>query len=286
MFKQWDTKTKYKSGALVTFKDKQYMRISDDEMITKCDTTSPDKPVYPWKLVSDTEQLQELTSTYEDKTPGKQLDLKNWYLTLPIGKKFDPLCIFQPNLDKYKHPKFFFVNEKRDAVVFVAHCDAVTTKGSKYGRSELRECTNNGKDKAAWDTEKGKHTMTYTACVTNVPKVKPSLIVGQIHATTQYLVLVKLIKGKLQVQHDDKVIGTLDDKFSLGTKFTVKIEVYNNTTYIYYNDMTNAKVNFTTKAKDCYFKIGSYNQSSTSTGDKAEEYAEVWVYDLKVEHTS
>jgi hypothetical protein len=285
MSKQWDAKTKYKSGALVAFKDKQYKRISDDELIEKCETTSPDKPIYLWKLVSDTEQSPEITSASEDKIPGKQLDLKNWYLTLPIGKPRDPLCIYQPDLDKYVHPKFFFANEENNAVVFISHCGGVTTKGSKYSRSELRECTNNGKDKASWDTEKGKHTMTFTACVQNVPKVKPSVIVGQIHATTQYLVLVKLIKGKLQVQHDGKIIGTLDDKFSLGKRFTVKIEVYNNATYIYYNDVTNAKVKLNTKAKDCYFKVGSYNQSSTSTGDKPEETAEVWVYNLKVEHT-
>lgn len=287
MSKLWNAETKYKAGSIVTFNGKEYKKISDSKIIEKCDSTAPDKPIYIWSEQTVQQQSNNTPSkpTTQDNIPSKQLDLTNWYLTLPVGKQHDPLCIFQPNLDKYMHPEYFFVNDKKDAVVFKAHCGAVTTEGSKYGRSELRECINNGKDKASWDTEKGKHTMIYTACIQHVPMVKPSVIVGQIHATKEYLILIKLIQGKLQVQYDDKIVGTLDEKLSLGQPFTVKIEVCNNTIFVYYNDMNNAKVKLTTKANNCYFKVGAYNQSSTSTGDKPEEYAEVWIYDLKVEHT-
>lgn len=219
-----------------------------------------------------------------DVAPGRLLDLKNWYLTLPTGKQKDPDCIFQPRLESFVHPKSFYVNEKKDAIVFRAHCGAVTTKSSRYGRSELRECTNGGKDKAAWDTGKGEHTITYTASVNELPVAKPSVIVGQIHATKKYLILIKLYKDKLQVQHNGKLIGTLDGNLQLGKKFSIKINVKDNITNIYYNDMTKVKVRVSAKASDCYFKVGSYVQSSTSTGDKAHACAEVWLYDLKVEH--
>lgn len=216
--------------------------------------------------------------------PGQLIDLKNWYLTLPTGKQKDPDCVFQPRLESFIHPKFFLVNEKKDAVIFRAHCGAVTTKNSRYGRSELRECTNEGKDKASWDTDKGEHTMTYTASVKELPVVKPSVIVGQIHATKKYLILIKLRKNKLQVQHNGKIIGTLDDNFKLNNIFHIKIEVKNNNIHIHYNDMTKAKVRVVAKASKCYFKVGSYLQSSAATGDKEDSIAEVWLYNLKVEH--
>lgn len=219
-----------------------------------------------------------------DVAPGKLIDLKNWYLTLPTGKQKDPDCVFQPHLENFVHPKFFFVNEEKDAVVFRAHCGAVTTKSSRYGRSELRECINGGKDKAAWNTDKGEHTMTYTASVEELPVAKPSVIVGQIHATKKYLILIKLNNNKLQVQHNGKIVGTLDDNFKLGKKFSIKISAKDNITNVYYNDMTKVKVRVSTKASNCYFKVGSYVQSSTSTGDKAEACARVCLYDIKVEH--
>lgn len=219
-----------------------------------------------------------------DVTPGQLIDLKNWYLTLPTGRPKDPDCIFQPRLESFIHPKFFFVNQKKNAVVCIAHCGAVTTKSSRYGRSELRECTNGGKDKAAWDTDQGEHTMTYTASVEKLPVAKPSVIVGQIHATKKYLILIKVRKNKLQVQHNGKIVGTLDDTFTLGKKFSIRIHVKDNMTNIYYNDMTKVKVRVSTKATKCYFKVGSYVQSSTSTGDKADACSEVCLYDVKVEH--
>lgn len=219
-----------------------------------------------------------------DIAPGQFLNLKNWYLTLPIGKPKDPDCVFQPRLDRFVHPKYFFVNAPKNAVVFMAHCGGVTTKGARYSRSELRECTNEGKDKAAWETDKGEHTMTYTASVEELPLAKPSAIIGQIHATKRYFVLIKLRKNKLQVQHNGKIVGTLDDNFKVGKKFTIKINVKDNITNIYYDDMTRVKVRVAAKASKCYFKVGSYLQSSTSTGDKADACAEVCLYDLKVEH--
>lgn len=240
----------------------------------------------------DSESIQPLTneisrSTHirsKDVVPGQLIDLKNWYLTLPIGKPKDPDCIFSPNLERFVHPRFFYVNNKKDAVVFMAHCGGVTTKGARYARSELRECTNGGKDKAAWETDKGEHTMTYTASVEKLPLAKPSAIIGQIHATKKYFVLIKLRKNKLQVQHNDKIVGTLDDNFKVGKKFTIKINVKDNITNIYYDDMTRVKVRISAKASKCYFKVGSYLQSSTSTGDNADACAEVCLYDVKVEH--
>ncbi len=216
--------------------------------------------------------------------PAQLINLKNWYLTLPIGQKNDPNCVFQPTLDRFVDPRFFFVDNQKNAGVLIADCGGVTTKGSRYGRCELRECTNGGKDKAAWDTDKGEHTMTYTASVEELPAVKPSVIVGQIHATEKYLILIKISKNKLQVQHSGKIVGILDDNFQIGKKFSIKIIVRNNITHIYYDDMTKVKVRISSKASKCYFKVGAYVQSNTSTGDKPDACAKVCLYDINVEH--
>lgn len=236
----------------------------------------------------DLESVNEISKSVQirskDLKPGQLINLKNWYLTLPIGKPKDPDCIFQPQLERFEHSRFFFVDERKNAVVFVAHCGSVTTKNARYGRSELRECVNDGRDKAAWDTNNGEHTMIYTASVEELPIAKPSAIVGQIHATNKYLILIKLRKNKLQVQHNGKIVGTLDDNFKLSQRFSIKIHTKDNITNIYYNDMTKVKVRVSAKASKCYFKVGSYVQSSTSTGDKPEACAKVCLYDLKVEH--
>jgi hypothetical protein len=144
---------------------------------------------------------------------------------------------------------------------------------------------NGGKDKAAWNTSSGKHTMTYTAAVTHLPVKKPEVVVGQYHDAQDDCMEVGLRKDKLIVFHDSTVYGTLDGSYELGKKFTIKIEVENDTTFVYYNDLTKASLSFPTKYNGCYFKCGCYTQSSTEKGDSPMAYAEVLVYDLKVEHS-
>ena len=78
--------------------------------------------------------------------PGDLLDLGNWFLTLPVGPAGDPDSIDQPELLDYRS-EWFDLTPDGTGVVFRAPAGGVTTKNSKYPRSELREM--NGEEKAA-----------------------------------------------------------------------------------------------------------------------------------------
>jgi hypothetical protein len=80
--------------------------------------------------------------------PADLIDTNDWYLTLPTGKKGSPDTIDGSKLASY-HSKFFELNDQRDGIVFTANAGGVTTSGSHYPRSELREME--GEKKASWD---------------------------------------------------------------------------------------------------------------------------------------
>ena len=217
--------------------------------------------------------------------PSDIFDITNWYLTTPAGNPGSPVCVYQPDLKSYINEKYFHVNDAKDAIVFIANCGGVTTKGSKYPRSELREMINNGKDQASWTTSSGKHTMTVVESIHHVPKVKSEVVCAQYHDSSDDCIEIGLRGTKLIAFHDSKIYGVLDDNYQLGTKFTLKLVVEHDTTDVYYNDMTKPKIkSVPTKFHGCYWKAGCYTQSNTTKGDSPDDYAEVHIYSLKVEH--
>ena len=68
------------------------------------------------------------------------LDPSNWYLTLPTGHKGDPDTVALPKLADHSCT-VFHLNDAKDGIVFTANAGGVTTSGSSYPRSELREMT-------------------------------------------------------------------------------------------------------------------------------------------------
>jgi hypothetical protein len=221
-------------------------------------------------------------------TPSKILNLKNWYLTLPIGKDDEPELIYQPKLDTYEHNKHFTV--KDNYVVFNAHAGGTTTKNSKNPRCELREM--NGKDKAKWSTTVGRHEMTFTGKVVALPKGRPSVVIGQIHKGSDDLIEVRCwIPPKsdtpvIDVFHDSKIYGLLEDKYSLGTEYTIKISVSDGIINVYCDDMTKPKIKIPAKCSTCFFKAGCYTQANpTKPGVSAEHFGEVHISSLSVSHT-
>jgi hypothetical protein len=183
-------------------------------------------------------------------TPSKILNLKNWYLTLPIGKSGDPDLIYQPQLDTYEHDKHFTVKDNH--VVFNAHAGGTTTKNTKNPRSELREMK--GKDKAKWSTTVGQHEMVFTEKVVALPKGN---------------------------------YGVLESNYILGTEFTVKIYAADGIINVYYNDIIKPKIKIPAKVSTCFFKAGCYTQANlTISGVKAEDFGEVHMSSLNVTHKS
>lgn len=220
--------------------------------------------------------------------PSDILDLTNWKITLPIVDAEDGEGaeeIKQPDLDSYTD-EFFYVNEEQTAVVFNAPVDAdgtsSTTTNSSYPRSELREMASNGLAQASWSTTEGKHTMVIDEMITNLPRVKDEVVVGQIHDHLDDVIMIRLEGEKLFVQAEGTDLGTLNSDYQLGTRFQVKIEVENDIIAIYYNDTL--KVEYEVVKTGCYFKAGMYTQSNLSKGDEADAYGEVQIFDVTVTH--
>ena len=102
--------------------------------------------------------------------PSDILNLDNWYLGLPIGSDEDPTNIEQPELDSYSIDPWFEVTSDCTGVQFRAAVNGVTTSGSSYPRSELREI--DGGDNASWSSTSGTHTMVIKEKITHLPNTR------------------------------------------------------------------------------------------------------------------
>jgi hypothetical protein len=211
--------------------------------------------------------------------PSELIDTKDWYLTLPTGKKGSPDLVEGSALAKY-HSEFFQLNPAKDGVVFTAGTNGATTSGSHYPRSELREMV--GSDKASWDGRKGKHTMEIVEAITQTPKAKPDVIAGQIHGTSDDLMQIHLSGQNLRVKYaDGKKFVDLDPNYKLGTMFNVRIESSGGRVKVWYNGQQKADLPISSATS--YFKAGVYVNSNPSKGDKSGE-GQVVIKSLAVRH--
>jgi poly(beta-D-mannuronate) lyase len=204
--------------------------------------------------------------------PGQVLDLRNWKIGLPTTGE-----VKQPRLEGFSGPAFEVV----PAVTFTARAGDKAQDGSKYARSELREMNPDGSN-ASWSTTSGTHVMELRQRVTHLPVVKPQVICGQIHSTTDYLILVELEASKLYVRYRDDIAGVLDGDYRLGTYFRLRLVAADGFADVYYNGVH--KVRHKLDADGCYFKAGCYVQSSTATGDAPTAFAAVDIAELSVSH--
>lgn len=211
-------------------------------------------------------------------------DLSEWKLTLPVSSDDpqQPQEIKWPALNTYSS-EFYHLNAAGTGITFRAYVGGVTTIGSDFARSELREMTNGAVDQAKWSSRKGTHTMTIRESIDHLPTSHPSLVAGQVHGTENYVALIRLDGTVLSVKtYDETAQQPLDEHYQLGTIFTVKIEVVRRHIRVYYNDVL--KVDYGKDCTTCYFKSGVYLQSNPDLGDDAMAYGEVTVYNLNITH--
>ena len=223
------------------------------------------------------------TPTTTASIPAALLNLTNWKLTLPIGTPESPTEILQPQLATYVLDPWFVVS---GGVRFRAPVNAPTTSGSNYPRSELREMTNNGKDKASWSSTAGTHTMTIDQAITAVPATKKHVVAGQIHDASDDVIVIRLEGQNLYVNVDGSNKLVLDSAYTLGKRFTVKFEVSGGQTKVYYNG--NLAYTLSKSYSGAYFKAGAYTQSNCSKESAnlclSTNYGEVIIYSLSVTH--
>ncbi|OGE70564.1 hypothetical protein A2617_03365 [Candidatus Daviesbacteria bacterium RIFOXYD1_FULL_41_10] len=220
-------------------------------------------------------------------SPQTAINLADWKLTLPIGSVESPTEIKQPALNTYQIDPWFVANSG-GGVRFRAAVNGVTTSGSGYPRSELREMTDNGSTKASWSSTSGTHTMFIDQAITSLPKTKQHVVAGQIHDSLDDVIVIRLESSKLYINVDGKNIYTLDSNYTLGKRFTVKFVVSGGKTSIYYNNSADPSYILDKSYSGGYFKAGVYTQSNCTKEVSGlcsdSNFGEVVIYQLNVTH--
>jgi len=215
--------------------------------------------------------------------PSDVLDLRVWKLTLPYSTddSENPGEIVNPELMTFSDHTSFFLNTEKNAVVFKANSGGVSTPGSKYPRSELREMLING-EKADWGTDDGgTHIMEAQMVITHLPEIKQHVVAAQIHDAEDDVMMIRLEGSNLFIERNSLDEITLDKNYQLSTRFSLRIEAAERSIKVWYNNVL--KMDWQIEKTGCYFKAGCYVQSNTSTDDPSA-YGEVYIYDLIVRH--
>ncbi|WP_154647883.1 polysaccharide lyase family 7 protein [Pedobacter arcticus] len=240
-------------------------------------TPTPPVAILPIEVVAD------------KKYPAELIDLSNWKLNTPTDTqtpgKVDEYK--QPTLNTFIDANWFHLNANKNGVVFKANAGGVTTSGSGYPRSELREMTDKGAANASWGSSSGVHTLFIEQAIVHLPTVKPHIVIGQIHDANDDVIVFRLEKQKLFIDLNGKNGPTLDNNYTLGKRFTVMFKVHNDQVECYYNDVL--VYTYQVKFSGAYFKAGAYVQSSCQgnkkvTGESCDAYGEVEIYKLWVKH--
>jgi hypothetical protein len=213
------------------------------------------------------------------------LNLQSWKLTLPVDSELPgrPDEITQPRLASFVLPNLFEATADGRGLVFRAPCGGVPTRGSNYPRCELREMQADGSREAAWNTKDGYvHEMRMAAAITHLPKVKPHLVCAQIHDAKSDVLMIRLERRKLFVERKPSADVVLDAEYTLGKRFTLRIEARAGVVRLWHNDVL--KLEWPADKPGCYFKAGCYTQSNPDRGDAADDYGHVIVYELTTRH--
>lgn len=228
-------------------------------------------------------------TSFPKTLPSQVLDLTNWKLTLPTGFLKRPIEIRQPILATYKIDPWFVVAQGEDAIRFLAPVNGVTTSGSGYPRSELREMIGNGIKNASWSSTSGTHAMFLDQAITAIPTTKKHVVAGQIHDANDDVIVIRLEYPNLYVNVDGKNKYVLDSAYTLGKRFQIKFEVDKGQTRVYYNGSPSSVFTLNKKYSGAYFKAGAYTQSNCSRENSSSlcnenNYGEVVIYQLTVTH--
>lgn len=189
------------------------------------------------------------------------------------------------------NPEYCMTADKT-AVNMRVNLNAPTTSGSNNPRTEYREMDANGTSTNGWNPSSGLH---YTQCAfrfTHLAAVKKSCSAMQIHDTADDVlqVLTALVGGVLKIGYKKNGGSfTTIANYTVGSWVTVAIGVDNGTMKIWYKtgidpDMSAVSpisLGSISHSGNCYFKIGTYSQSTSdeSGSDYAQgEYKKIGLY--------
>jgi hypothetical protein len=218
--------------------------------------------------------------------PADVLDLTNWKMTLPTGEDEDPTEITQPDLATFSDEPWFQVNEDCTAVIFRSAVDGVTTGGSSYPRSELREMTDDGEEEAEWSTTEGTHTMVVNEAFIALPNDKPHLVGAQVHGGDDDVTVFRLEGSSLYITNgDDSNYHLVTDEYELGTEFEASFVAQDGEIEVYYNGELETTIEHDGDTN--YFKAGAYTQANCENSDPcdSDNYGEVHISSIEVTHS-
>jgi hypothetical protein len=243
--------------------------------------------------------------------PAQVLDLTGWNVTVPTpggattansgaDADADPEDVAkakedekkakeinQPELATFKAPPYFQVTPTCDSVAFRAPVNGITTSGSKYPRSELREMNPGGTETAEWSSSVGAHTFVVNEAFTALPQGKPNLVGVQIHDEDDDVSTFRLEGSNLYItEGDDTHHKLVTDKYVLGTRYEAKYIVSGDVIQAFYNGQL--QTTMTKKFDKAYFKAGAYTQANCddyTVQCNGSTYGETTVYSVHVEHS-
>ncbi|MDT7619910.1 MAG: hypothetical protein QOF99_811, partial [Pseudonocardiales bacterium] len=195
-----------------------------------------------------------------------------------------PKEIVQPALATFASTPWFQPTSDCAAVVFRSAVDGVTTKGSSYPRSELREMSDGGSD-AAWSSASGTHTLTVTESFNRLPQGKPQLVGAQIHDDSDDISVFRLEGSNLYVTDGDNPhFKLVTSDYALGTRYQARYVVSDGTVKAYYNGQLQATLS--KSFSNAYFKAGAYTQANCEKVSPcdSDNYGETMIYNLEVSH--
>lgn len=244
-------------------------------------------PVNEWTSITETAVLgADGGGGTECSHPADVLDLRNWYLGLPIGASESPKNVYRPQLATHSEDPWFTSTADCRGVRFRAAVNGVTTSGSGYPRSELRELVDGGEDKAAWLSKSGTHTMVVREAVTAVPRTKPHVVAGQIHDADDDVSVFRPEGSKLYVtKGDDAHHKLVTDSYVLGTEFEAKFVVSGGQVKAYDNGVLQTTI--TSAFSGACFKAGAYTQANCGNSSPCSDsnYGEVVIRGLTISHS-
>ncbi|MFC0097142.1 polysaccharide lyase family 7 protein [Micromonospora marina] len=218
--------------------------------------------------------------------PAQQLNLTNWKVTLPTGSSGSPTEVKQPSLATYSTNPAFMVNTKCTGVQFRAPVNGVTTSGSSYPRSELREMANNGTSNASWSSTSGTHTLTVRLAFNKLPNTKPHVVGAQIHDGDDDVTVFRLEGTSLYITKGNTTHHKLvTSSYKLNTVFEAKFVVSGGQIRAYYNGVLQTTIAHSKSGN--YFKAGGYTQANCSNSSpcSSSNYGQVSLYKLLVSHS-
>ncbi|RLP84313.1 alginate lyase [Micromonospora sp. BL4] len=218
--------------------------------------------------------------------PADVLNLTNWKITLPSGASESPTEVKQPALDAFQVSPWFVTADSCRAVQFRAPVNGVTTSGSSYPRSELREMTNNGASNASWSSTSGTHTLVVDGSFTALPAGKPHAVIAQIHDGDDDVTVFRLEGSNLYVTNGDTTHHKLvTSTYQLGTRFQAKFVVSGGQVRAYYNNTLQTTIN--RSFSGAYFKAGAYTQANCTNSSpcSSNNYSQTLLYSVTATHS-